>query len=319
VAKDLSLALCWLSGHQADARMGSSSFLLLPLAAAVIYAAATLMLKRAMWFGLGLWRVTFLANVAMGLLFFPMVATGGGGLPEGVGLAWAGLAGAGFIVGQIFTFLALGRGDASVATPVLGLKTLFVAGLTVALTAESVPSPWWAAAGLSAFAILLLRGHSQVERKRLLPSILFAAAAAATFALTDVLVMKWAPVYGPMRFIPAMFATVALGSFAFIPFFSGRLREIPRPAWPWLAPGALLLAGQALLMNASIAWYGQATAINVVYSSRGLWTVLLVMLAAPLFRSDERLAGGKAMAQRLAGSLLLLAAIGLVLAYPTGD
>ena len=68
-----------------------------------------------------------------------------------------------------------------------------------------------------------------------------AVLAAACFALTDVLVQKWAPAWGVGRFLPLMFGAVAVFSIGLVPFFSAPLRSVPRAAWG----GIPLLAGTA--------------------------------------------------------------------------
>ena len=103
---------------------------LLPLVSAFVYAIAALLLKRATERGIGPWRVNFVTNWIQCALFAPFWFVGG------APFAWdrfahAAICGATFFSGQIFTFLALSRGDVSVATPVLGTKVIFVAFLVV--------------------------------------------------------------------------------------------------------------------------------------------------------------------------------------------
>ena len=59
--------------------------------------------------------------------------------------------------------------------------------------------------------------------------------------------------------------------------------------------------------------HGDATAVNIVYSSRGLWSVAAVWLIGHWFSNTEGEVGGPAMRRRLMGALLMLAAIGLVI------
>lgn len=99
--------------------------ILLPLASAAGYVVGVLLIKRASAHGVGLWRTAFLSNVVMGLCFTPLWLLGGGDISWS--LLWQpALSAALFFAGQIFTFMAL-AGDISLATPVLGLKILFVA------------------------------------------------------------------------------------------------------------------------------------------------------------------------------------------------
>ena len=57
---------------------------------------------------------------------------------------------------------------------------------------------------------------------------------------------------------------------------------------------------------------GHVAAVNAVYSSRGLWSVLLVLTLGHRLARDERRLGRKLLLFRLAGAILLTAAIGLL-------
>jgi hypothetical protein len=71
---------------------------------------------------------------------------------------------------------------------------------------------------------------------------------------------------------------------------------------------------QALTITSTIAHWGNVAAVNVVYSSRGLWSVVLVWLAGRWVHNREQELGAVVLRWRLAGAILMLAAIGLVLA-----
>jgi len=291
--------------------MSFPAHLLLPLASSVGYVVAVLLVKRSAFFGVGLWRTTFVANVATGLCFAPLWLLGGTGQPATM-LWQPAVVGALFFAGQVCTFWAI-NGDVSVATPVLGLKILMVALLSSVLLADPVPLKWWVAAALSTGAIALLNGGGQSGRRKVGTTVMAASLAAASFALSDVLIQKWAPAWGAGRFLPLLFWALALFSLGLIPFFRAPLREISRPAWNWLLPGALVLALQAASMTYAVAVFGEATAMNVVYSSRGLWSVVAVWLIGHWFRNEEQHLGAVVLRRRLGGALLMLAAIGLVM------
>ncbi len=290
--------------------MSFPAHLLLPLASSVGYVVAVLLVKRSAFFGVGLWRTTFVANVATGCCLAPLWLLGGPGQPATM-LWQPAVVGALFFSGQVCTFWAI-NGDVSVATPVLGLKILMVALLSSVLLADPVPLKWWVAAALSTGAIALLNGGGRGGRRKVGTTVMAASLAAASFALSDVLIQKWAPAWGAGRFLPLLFWALALFSLGLIPFFRAPLREISRPAWNWLLPGALVLALQAASMTYAVAVFGEATAVNVVYSSRGLWSVVAVWLIGHWFRNEEQHLGAAVLRRRLGGALLMLAAIGLV-------
>ena len=108
-----------------------------------------------------------------------------------------------------------------------------------------------------------------------------------------------------------MFATLAVLSFLLIPRFHAPLSELSARTWAWLIPGAVLLAAQALGIAFTIMTYGEATLVNILYTSRGVWTVALVWLFGPWFGNAERSQGHSVMARRLLGSALILIAVKL--------
>jgi hypothetical protein len=58
---------------------------------------------------------------------------------------------------------------------------------------------------------------------------------------------------------------------------------------------------------------GSATAVNIVYSVRGLFSVLAVWLVGHWFGSAERHLGGPVLRLRFVGATLMVAAVALVL------
>jgi drug/metabolite transporter (DMT)-like permease len=133
------------------------------------------------------------------------------------------------------------------------------------------------------------------------------------FALFDVLLQKWSPAWGPGRFLPVMLGFVAVFSIVLIPMFREPLTAVPRPAWPWLLGGCVLLGSQSMLFGLTIVLYGNATAANVIYSSRGLWSVVGVWLIGHWFKNREQHLGPRVLAWRFLGAALMVCAIVLVL------
>lgn len=286
--------------------------ILLCLLAAFMYATGALVVKRAAEFGVGVWRTAFVANVLCALAFQPLVLLGG---HAEFSLWWQPLiTGACFVTGQWLTFIALERGDVSVATPVLGLKIIFVALLVTFLVGEDLRWQLWVAALLATGGIALLNwgGGGPRPQQEVGRTIVAAGLAAAVYAVFDVLVQTWAPRWGLGRFLPLTMGSAGLLSLAFIPRFRAPLAAIPRAGWPWLLGGALLLGLQSVIFVSTLAYWGRAAANNVVYSSRGLWTILLVWLVGHWVGSREQAHGARILAWRLIGATLMLSAIGLV-------
>ncbi len=282
--------------------------LILPLAAAFLYAVAALTLKRATERGIGPWRVSFVTNWIQAMIFAPYWLMGGNAF-SWLHLQHAAIVGMTFFLGQVFTFLALSRGDVSVATPVLGTKVIFVAVFATWLAAEPLTAGLWLAAILTTIATALLGGFFRGKGASPALGMLFGFSAAAAFALTDVLAQKWAPAWGFGRFAPMMFLTVALLSFLLVPLFKGKVRDLP---WRLVGPCAVLLGLQSSGIAYAIMVFGSATTTNIIYNSRGIWSVVLVWTVGHWFDNSERSLGRGVMARRLAGSSLLLAAIVII-------
>lgn len=320
--RQMDAALFWSSGgwgwSRARRTLGCASCLktmslplIIPLVAAAVYAAATLMIKRAADLGVGVWRTVFVANLIGALLYQPLWALGGSLHPE---LWWQPALVAGiYTLGQWLTFLSIDRGDVSVATPVMGLKLIFVAVLVTLFAGEVLSWKLWTAALLATSGIALLnrRGghaaHSHVGR-----TILTAGAAAAAFAVFDWLVQRWSPSWGAGRFIALVMAVSGLMSFAFVPLFRAPLSAIPGASWRWLLPGAIVLGVQSVGFVFTVAYWRQAASTNVLYSSRGLWSVALVWIFGHWVKSREQALGRAVLTWRLAGAALMMSAIVLV-------
>jgi len=286
-------------------------FAAIPIAAALGYTLGALALKRASMEGVGPWRTTFYSNLTMGLGFAPL-ALGATAVPTS--LLWQPLlAGFSFFIGQLFTFLSIHRGDVTVATPVMGAKVLFVALFAALLFGVGISAIIWLAAILTVVAVWLLRGDSAVERRRLLPAIGFGLLSAASFGMTDVLVQSWAGDFGFRAFVPLMFGSVAIISFGLWPLFSGGTALVGRAAVPWLALGCVLMAAQAFSMAFALSTYREATSINILYSTRGIWSIVLVAAVGAWFGIAERHMGRRTMLLRSAGATLLFVAVVLVI------
>lgn len=287
---------------------------LFPLLAALLYAFGAMVLKRSSDLGVGLWRTTFVANLIVAALFSILWLFGGP--PVDASLLWQpALIALCLFVGQISQFLALEKGDVSVAVPVFGLKVILVAFFTPLLIGDAVEMKLWLAAFLSVVGITFLNRKDQGKRpQHLWVTFVAGGIAALSFAVFDVLVQKWGPSWGAGRLLPFVFWINALFSFGLVFRFSAPLRAIQKRAWPWLVGGSVLLGTQSIVFVSTLAVYGKATSANIVYASRGLLSVALVWMVGHWFMSTEQHLGPKVLRWRLAGALLMMSAIVIVVA-----
>jgi drug/metabolite transporter (DMT)-like permease len=288
------------------------AYLILPLISACLYALSALCIKRSIQLGMGPWRMTFLSNLLMFFLFGSMVVFNRG--------AWhfspwwpPVLGGALFFLGQVFTFLSLTRGDVSIATPVLGSKVILVAFFLVLFLGESMDLSVWVAAFLATLGIVLLQwGSPREQRGKTGKTVLLAFVSAAAFALSDVVLQRWCPEIGFSHFFSASAATTLVLSLGLIPLFKAPLWEIPVGAARVVWGGLVLLSVQALGVATSIGIFQDAAGTNIVYASRGLWSVLLVWFVGHRFANQERTEGQGVMLGRMIGAVLILSAVVLI-------
>ena len=291
--------------------MAIPSPMLVPLGSALGYAFAAIMLKRGTD-GAGPWRVNFLTNWIQATLFSLLWIFPTEHAANIANVSHAVLSGAIFFIGQIFTFLAISRGDVSVATPVLGSKVIFVALFSAALATETISGSTWLAVLLTAAATALLGlGHPHARRDAIVRSLVYGFSAAAFYAMTDITQQRWVHEWGFSHYVATLFLTVAILSLTLVPLLRGDSGEVPSESWRWIVAGALVLTVQACGVSWSIITIG-ATSTNVLYNSRGLWSVVLVWTIGHWFGNAERMHGRAVMVRRFAGSLLLLGAILLI-------
>lgn len=290
-----------------------TAILLLPFLAAVLFTFSALFLKRSSELGADLWRTAFLSNLLSAILFTALLLMDAP--PVHWELLWQPFCIAVCLfAGLIAQFVALEKGDVSITVRVLGLKVVGVALLVPFFTEDRVDAKGWCAAVLSVGGIALLnRKHRGTASRNVGMTVFSAGLTAAAFAVFDVLVQRWGPVWGAGRLLPFVYAFNALFSFALIPKFRAPLSALPRQTLKWLVPGALLLGAQAILFVGTLAVFGKAAVANVIYSSRGLLSVAAVWFAGHWFQNTERHLGARVLVWRLLGAALMLSAIILVI------
>lgn len=284
-------------------------YLLLPLAAAGVYALGSISVKRALGEGVRMGQSFHLANLVLGALFLPLA------LLDWREARWDELwrplvMGTTFFVAHWLTFVAIRRGDVSLVTPLMGTKVVFVAVATVLLAGRMPSGPLWIAACLTTLGIFTMGLGDLRGGANLAFTVLASLSSALLFGISDVLVSAWAKGFGPMSFLATGSGTVALWTLAMWvaqgrpPFFPSG----PGARWAWTS--SLCITGQAMVLGVTLALFqDDATGINIVYSSRGLWVLALVVGFGGALGNREHRDAGRAFLWRVAGTLLLTAAI----------
>ncbi len=294
--------------------MPSELFYTLSIVSGMVYAVAALGVKSAMRWGAGPVRVIFMVNWMNALMFLPLLFFSDQ-WPSLQGIWMPILAGFCSFIGQIFACMAIRIGDVTIQAPLMGMKVIFVALITVLLGVEELSSTIWVAAILTAFAVFILGASGFKNRRSVLLTALFVGIACLFYATQDVLIQKWAPAYGPIPFMVVMMGSLPFFGLSLILFFRAPLFAISKRALKWLFFGAFMSGLQSILFTTPIAFNGEAATVNILYSARGLWSIMLVWIVGHWFHNRESKQGWNIMVQRVLGASLLTSAIAIVLYF----
>ena len=284
-------------------------YLLLPLLAAIVFALGSMVFKRAFQEGAGVAHALVVNNVLLGIVFLPLLLFDAKPVPWDL---WylPFLTAITFVAGHLLNVLSLRVGDVSLATPLLGVKVIFVAVLSWLAFGWTLTTGQWIAAALTTLGVLAMGATDIQPGRRAGLTTALALGCAFAFAFTDVSIQSWAARMGVWNFLSLQFAALALVSVAMLPCFGRASLRAPRAAWKWVLLAAGLSGLQSILITCAIGLWHDAAGVNVVYATRGLWSVALVWVVGHRFKNSERQAvGGRTMAWRLAGGLLILAAV----------
>ncbi len=286
--------------------------LLFPLFSSVIFVFGMMFARKAISRGASAWTGTFYGNLWLGLFWLLVGVCRWEVIP--VSDWWrAAIVGLLFFLGQLFTYMAFRYGDVSVATPIFGVKILFVAFLSSMMTGQSISATVLIAAFVATVGVILVQSGGgalqRLERTRVLLTVVTALIASLSLSVFDVLLQRWGAVSGAMPFLPVMFVSASLFSFVLLPWVNSvstlkSLRSL-RPMFI----ATVLMALQAMGMTIALSQFGDATRVNIVYALRGLWAIMFAWLLAQSFEGGERYASRSVMLRRAAGALLLTGAV----------
>lgn len=262
-------------------------------------------LKRAQERGASSWTSMIVVCWSAACVFPALTLMGGTMQP--LTLLWQpAIIGGLFLAGQLFTFLAVQRGDVSVAAPVLGVKVLIVPACAPFFVDESLPARVWIAAAIAVAGIACVQARDEsVQRSRIVAAVGYALLAACSMTVFDLLIQRWAPAWGAGFFLPIAFACAAILSLAFLPLADRPSQLTQIDAVRPLAIGAVFMAIQAIGMTVTLGLFGDATRVNIVYSLRGLWGVAFTWILARHIQTGGLGPGHRTMTMRLIGAILI--------------
>jgi len=280
-------------------------------AAGLVYAVAAVFSKGALEKGCGIMRLSFMMNQVFVVLFTAVLLGGAMSFDWGQ-VHLPILTGACFFAGQVFTFAAIRFGDVSLQTPIMGTKAIFVAVIAVVLGLQEVSWQLGLSAVLAALAIALL-GWSDHKGSRIGLTVTLSLLSAFFFACSDQIVGTFGHDFGKNSFLIIAMVVNALLSFALIPFFNAPLKGVSVSAWPWVLVASLGMAAQALLLNDTLVSSGQVVVVNIIYSSRGFFSVLIGLLIGLMTVLSLEKMSTRMRIQRLIGAILITLAITIAL------
>ncbi len=257
---------------------------------------------------------TALSNLTLALIWAGVGVLYGGGLPIAAWGPAAAIACA-FVMGQLCTYLAFQFGDVSLATPIFGVKIIIVALISVFSAEKAISPQIGIAAVLAAMGIGVVQAGSgssvphPLTARRATLTVVLALLAATALSLFDIGLQHYGRVYGAERFLTVMFIFTGVISCGLLPWVDspGQIIRI-KALWP-LTIATLLMAAQAVSISYALGRFGDATRVNIVYSLRGLWSVLLAWLLGRLAANPEGSLTRRTLLFRLMGAVLLLIAV----------
>ena len=284
-----------------------SGAVLLPLLGAALHPLLGFCIQKGLGFGVGLGPIVCVANLITGLLFLAILTPGGGFALEGKDW-WAIANGVLFFLGQWFSARSLKGGDLAVHSSALGFKVVIVGACSMLVGLEAESLQLVLGVLLAVFAVFLVSGGSLEGWKANRATVGYTLLACLFFGLNDFLTGWQSREIGAGRWLTLMMASSGLVSLGVLVQSRKQSLIVIRNSTVafWVLGAGLLLGIQALLVNLAFSQYGQPTLSNVVYSSRGVMAVAFVYLIGQ--RSNGRL-----MQRQIAGSILMMAALIVVL------
>lgn len=285
---------------------------ILPLVAAFLVSLASVCIKKAIEEGAGITRVSFIINWAFFLCVLPTLFFGDE-VKDWSLWYWPVIGAVFAFLGGLFILLSIRAGAVSIQASLMGTKAIFVGVLSVIFLAKEITTSLWIAAIMAFVAILILSANDLLKARFEVKPVLYALLCSFWFACTDVIVSREAADFGMWPFLNVMLGTVALLSFMYVPFFKKQLLDLKHRSRIWILLTSIFISIQYTILLYTLGVYKNATAINIIYSSRGLWAIVIVLFIGHWFNNQERHAGTDVIVQRVIGSLLMCLAIVIVL------
>ncbi len=281
---------------------------LLAFLAGAFYSLSALLCKRGLEMGCGTIRSLIFSNVVMALFFIPYPILESS-FPNNENIMAGVFLGALFFLSQTACFFALQKGDASMVTPIMGSKSIFVAVFVSIFGLSGLPSiGTWVATILTAIAVALISWKNDGTKLSTAP-ICLGLLSASGFGLTDALVPAMAQKLIPLQVLFMMFSTVGILSLLLIPFSEKSLLNLKKEGDRWMILSTIPMGIQAVLMSLAIGFYQVPAEANVFYACRGIWAIIMAIWIGKIIGLKESKTSKVLFYRRLAGAILIVIGI----------
>lgn len=295
--------------------MNYSPELLLPVAAAAAYCLSVLFVKASTADGkLSPTSILATTNFLMFLAFLPTLLCNWQSVNPH--LLWQPLlTGIFFAIGNWATFLCSHKGEVSLMTPIMGIKILLVILFLHIIVGGETPKSL-IFAGLLCCAAVFIMGYSKSDttpRGKRLWTYALAAIACISYAMCDVLFQKFSGNFDGMIILSLNNIVLAILSVPYIKTFCRNFRNANNKTLLLGAFSAILMTAEAVLMVIAIIGEVGAGLCNILYNTRGIMSVLLILAAGHINPSLRELNKASTL-RRLTGSAMIMLAVYTVLA-----
>ena len=283
---------------------------LYPFVAALFYCASIILVKYASQSKkLSGLSMLVMNNLLSGIVFIPAIFFESE-LPD-VSIIWQPIIASVFCaIGNIATFTCAERGEVSLMTPLMGIKTLMVILLARVMLRDIQLPHTITIAGVICCVAVFIMGYTKksFRTKKLGITIILSLTACLSYALCDVFIQKYAPNFSKNAMLSLTSVAMPLSIIPLLPRFFKEVSGCDKKTLFLGGSSAVLMIVEMYLMFISISGELGASLCNILYNTRGLISVLLIYFLGKHLVKLRELSNTSAI-QRSIGAILILVAV----------
>ena len=212
-------------------------------------------------------------------------------------------------IGNIATFTCAERGEVSLMTPLMGIKTLMLVMFARVFLDINLPHTITVAGIICCVAVFIMSfSINSLRSKKLGVTILLAMIACISYALCDVFIQKYAPNFTRNTMLSLTSVAMPLSIIPLLPKFFKEVSISDKNTLFLGGGSAVLMIVEMYLMFISISGEMGASLCNILYNTRGLLSVILIYFVGKRFVKLRELSNASAI-QRSVGAIMILIAV----------